>query len=81
LEHQIYWNLSRNQDSFFKGKVGLGIMTELSHINTLLIFMVITILDLTHLGYSSGIGLGLESMFLLKVSGSILSAANLCGLI
>jgi len=37
---------------------------------------------LTHLGWSSGIGLGLGSMLLLlKVSGSILAGANLRGLV
>jgi len=33
----------------------------------------------THLGWPSGIGLGLGSVLLLKVSGSILSSANLRG--
>jgi len=35
----------------------------------------------THLGWPSGIGLGLGSVPLLKVSGSILSGVNLGGLI
>jgi hypothetical protein len=36
---------------------------------------------LTHLGWSGGIGLGPGSVLLLKVSSSILSGANLGGLI
>jgi hypothetical protein len=35
----------------------------------------------THLGWSDGIGLGLGSVLLVKVSGSILTGANLGGLI
>jgi len=35
----------------------------------------------THLGWPSGIGLGPRSVLLLKVSGSILSGANLRGLV
>jgi len=35
----------------------------------------------THLGWSSGIGLRPGSVLLLKVSGSILSGANLRGLV
>jgi hypothetical protein len=35
----------------------------------------------THLGWSSGIALGPESVLLLEVSSSILSGANLGGLI
>jgi len=35
----------------------------------------------THLGWPGGIGLGLGSVLLLKVSGSILLGANLSGLI
>jgi len=39
------------------------------------------ILTLNHLGWPSGIGLGPGSVLLLKVSGSILSDANLRGLV
>jgi len=39
--------------------------------------MLKNILCLTHLGWSSGIGLGPESVLLLKVLSSILSGANL----
>jgi len=35
----------------------------------------------THLGWPSGIGLKLGNVLLLKVSGSILSSANLRGLV
>jgi len=36
---------------------------------------------ITHLGWPSGIGLGLGSVLLLEVSGLILSSANLGGLV
>jgi hypothetical protein len=47
-----------------------------------LISMTLSLIKyLTHLGWSGGIGLGPGSVLLLKVSSSILSGANLGGLI